>query len=554
MTGAAVVYAAKSTEDKRGSIPTQLAEGRAMAECEGWTVVGEYQDENESAYHGSRGDGLARAKAHAEGLVAEGQSVVLIVQHSDRLARGDGGKRAAHLVEFSLWRAKSGVEIRSVQDDATWTTPMGHLIPALMGERNFEDSRRKGLAVRAGMKREAERGKHNGRTPYGYRRKGRGADSTLVAVPAQAAVVRKVYADYVAGMSVREISRALNEAGTPPPRNADLWVRSVVGRMLANVVYVGRLRATGEDGEHLPGSHPALVDEDVWLRARAIRAGNLKRQPGRLPDEGHLLVKGTLRCHCGAAMKPTKARQGSRSTYWCSGRIEHGEGFCSQRGIPRERVDEPFLAAVLDRHVDLQATRERIAERASAALSRAQDAVAERGREAATAEARLARVRDHYREGRIDAETWAEERADLTAAVDGAQAALAQAQANAARLEQEGPAGDAEQELFEQLAAIRAAVADGVGSAPSLNALRNTIAALFERVQLVRADDLSPLKDYRGEGVVDLTDHEGKLAVPEVAGGYLLLPVIRGSAFDVEAVEPLRQPLPIASSPLGATP
>lgn len=73
-------------------------------------------------------------------------------------------------------------------------------------------------------------------------------------------------------------------------------------------------------------------------------------------------------------------------------------------------------------------------------------------------------------------------------------------------------------ELFEQLAAIRAAVANGVGSAPSLNALLDTIAALFERVQLVRADDFSPLSDYDGDGAVALTDDEGNLAVPEVAG------------------------------------
>jgi hypothetical protein len=54
--------------------------------------------------------------------------------------------------------------------------------------------------------------------------------------------------------------------------------------------------------------------------------------------------------------------------------------------------------------------------------------------------------------------------------------------------------------------------------------------------------------------VVDLTDDEGNLAVPEAAGGYLLLPVIRGSAFDLEAGEPLRQTLPVAASPLGAKP
>ena len=56
---AAVLYAAKSTEDKRGSIPTQLDDGRKLAEAEGLEVVAEYSDEAASAYSGDRGPELA---------------------------------------------------------------------------------------------------------------------------------------------------------------------------------------------------------------------------------------------------------------------------------------------------------------------------------------------------------------------------------------------------------------------------------------------------------------------------------------------------------------
>src|SRR5205823_3610407 len=37
-----------------------------MAQREGWRVVAEFSDENRSAYHGSRGEGLQQAKAKAE--------------------------------------------------------------------------------------------------------------------------------------------------------------------------------------------------------------------------------------------------------------------------------------------------------------------------------------------------------------------------------------------------------------------------------------------------------------------------------------------------------
>src|SRR3954464_10379489 len=149
----AVIYAAKSTEDKHGSIPTQLTDCHSLAEREGWQVVAEYSDEGFSAYKGNRGPDLARARAHAAELGA-----VLVVQHSDRLARGAGDAPGAaeHLAEIVFWSRRHGVELRSVQDDSTFSNP---LLAFAMGERNMEDSRRKAAAVSSGMKRVAQRGR-----------------------------------------------------------------------------------------------------------------------------------------------------------------------------------------------------------------------------------------------------------------------------------------------------------------------------------------------------------------------------------------------------------
>src|SRR5207247_8358844 len=90
----AILYAAKSTEDPRGSVARQLAEARAWAEENGWIVVAEYDDIKASGYSADRGEKLALAQAHAEQLAAEygPGRVMLVVQHSDRFARGDGKK------------------------------------------------------------------------------------------------------------------------------------------------------------------------------------------------------------------------------------------------------------------------------------------------------------------------------------------------------------------------------------------------------------------------------------------------------------------------------
>jgi hypothetical protein len=67
----AVLYGAKSSEDVRGSIPTQLEDCRALAEREGWEILNHFQDEAFSAYSGNRGPGLERAKALATATAAE---------------------------------------------------------------------------------------------------------------------------------------------------------------------------------------------------------------------------------------------------------------------------------------------------------------------------------------------------------------------------------------------------------------------------------------------------------------------------------------------------
>jgi hypothetical protein len=76
----AAIYAAKSTEDKRGSIPDQVADCRALAEREGLAVDGrEYEDKNASAYSGDRGPRLAAAQAECERLAVKHGEAALIV-------------------------------------------------------------------------------------------------------------------------------------------------------------------------------------------------------------------------------------------------------------------------------------------------------------------------------------------------------------------------------------------------------------------------------------------------------------------------------------------
>lgn len=299
MTSQAVIYAAKSTDDPRGSIATQLADARGFAEREGLTVAEAYDDEAASAYHGNRGDGLARAREHAAELAAEHGSASLVVQHTDRLARGDG-VAAQHLVEVLLWARKSGVRIRSVQDDSTGENV---LMAAMMGERNHEDSKRKALATAAGRRRAAERGEWCGNVPDGYRID-RTVEGAVVARriefdPERVEVYGCLWGLALEGATVNAVVREMDARGyltAPHKARPRSFGATRVDQVLRNPFYAGVF--VYEGNEVATGRWPRYVEREDFERLRRERAGRTRHRPqptGRPP--GGILAR---LARCGA--------------------------------------------------------------------------------------------------------------------------------------------------------------------------------------------------------------------------------------------------------------
>lgn len=134
----------------------------------------------------------------------------------------------------------------------------------------------------------------------------------------------------------------------------------------------------------------------------------------------------------------------------------------------------------------LQASRQRIEQRASSDLRRAHEAVVQAEAEVHRAEARLTRIHRGWQDGVLDDNDYRSQREQVSGEPEAARAALERSQAHVERIEQTSVSTDAEQQLLDLLAAIKRAVADGVGRAPNLNALRNVIGQLFESVELVQ--------------------------------------------------------------------
>jgi len=456
-----ILYAAKSTVDKRGSIGQQFREAEAYARERGWTIAGRESDEAASAYSGNRGAGLERAMASAAELAKEHGRAGLVVWHSNRLARGGGDApdAARHLGEYVFWAHRANVELHSVQDDHTFSNP---ILAVVMGEMAHQESKAKSAAVKRGMAGRRKRGLHTGGGIYGYVRD---PETGLRPHPQQAATIRRIFELIAAGKSQAEVARILNRENVKPLR-AKLWVQGSIAKVLRSRTYLGQIR--GADGGWRPAAHEPLVSEELWNAANAQReaaAGLRGRRGGRRPKAGHLLPGRMLRhAACGSAMTPVTVdarADGSLSgRYVCSGRKA---GVCEGLRVDMAAVDDAIIGHLAEVGIDARQTLNLVRE---ATAAKRQSTVAELDaarRELAKAEAALERVRRDYLEGAITAADWAEFRPELETDRDASAGKVAQLEKRAAEIEREPeefvPAA------IEALDLIRAAIRGGDSSA-----------------------------------------------------------------------------------------
>lgn len=355
-----VQYAAKSTEDDRGSIPTQQSDTAEAIEREGggrFPYGAPQADEAASAFKGNRGPGLAEAKRLAVEAAEEYGSAELWVQHSDRLARGDG-INADHLAEVFFEMRRQGVRLRSVQDDGNLEDAIRAV---LIGERNNEDSSRKSKAVKAGLLRAAERGDWTGgQIPDGYRViKGhdeRGRETrTVEKDPERSAALKLVWDLAREGKSAPEITRALGAAGhltnprktkkhpDPKPRPFD---NNRVRQILTNPFYA---RLSVHKGEVVGEGHwPRYVEPEEFYEMKAKRAAKVAGRKPALGRPSSFLLAGISVCNaCGSPMDTVtshhKRKDGTYARrYVCRRHKEIPEeafGRCEEKPIDADVAD-----------------------------------------------------------------------------------------------------------------------------------------------------------------------------------------------------------------------
>jgi DNA invertase Pin-like site-specific DNA recombinase len=352
-----VIYAAKSTEDKRGSIPEQLRECREAIDSDPRRrFIAEYIDEKFSAYRRDRGPGLRDATQHAEDLAAEHGVAELWAQHSDRIARGDG-RAARHTVEIALWALKHDVRVRTLQDPDTFRDL---LYAVVTGQRNNEDSKRKGLSTQAGTRRAAERGEYIGHLPDGYRLRTSVDERAqlckqMVFDERRKALIELVFRLALRGRSCGQIARSANEAGwlTKPVKRRSSprpFGPERIRDVLRNPRYAGLSVYHGEVMAR--GCWPAYISERQHERVVALLGERLRgHRLERREQETYLLARVATCARCGASMHVHSGRRradGSRPrSYLCSSHTKaRGRHQCDAPPIEAHSIEAMLVASV----------------------------------------------------------------------------------------------------------------------------------------------------------------------------------------------------------------
>ncbi len=155
-------------------------------------------------------------------------------------------------------------------------------------------------------------------------------DRKLIVNEAEAETVRMIFRRYLDRGSVRELKASLDADGVVSKRRmaADgsaygghAFSRGALYQMLQNRVYRGEIV---HNGAAYPGEHPAIVDEDLWLKVQQkLEANGVERGTSR--ERQAYLLAGVLFDADGEPMTPTHAvKKGARYRYYVSRRLITG--------------------------------------------------------------------------------------------------------------------------------------------------------------------------------------------------------------------------------------
>lgn len=326
----AALYARYSTANQsERSCEDQLRVCREFARRNGYAVEKEFSD---SAASGGSAFGRPGYAALQEFAESDGCDAI-IVEQLDRLSRDM--EDLAGLAKRMQFRNVRLIEVHG-GEASTITVGLRGIVGQLFREDGIHKTRR-------GMQGRVKDGLSAGGKAYGYRPV-LGQPGELVIDEAEAAVVRRIFSEFIAGRTGKAIAKRLNEDGIPAPRGSSWANNTITGNkkrqsgIVQNELYCGlriwnkvRMVKDPETGKRISRPNPesewqkvevphlAIIDRETFDKARERKAASEARYgTGERAPRVHHLLSGILRCGCCGKGMSIQGKMGGRRRVRCT--------------------------------------------------------------------------------------------------------------------------------------------------------------------------------------------------------------------------------------------
>lgn len=327
-----------------------------------WDFVEIYADDGISGTNTKKRDEFNRMIADCE----SGKIDMIITKSISRFSRN-----TLDCLKYTRKLKALNIAVFFEKENINTMDSKGEVLLTIMASLAQQESESLSANVRMGIQYRNQQGKvqinHNWFLGYT-----KDAEGNLVIDPEQAEIVRRIYREYLEGASFLQIKRSLEADGIPNGAGHLKWHESNIHQILTNEKYIGDAllqktytvsildkKRAANNGEmpkyYVEGSHEAIIDRDVFMKAKAeiARRANLNPDGKRRVYSSKYALSGMVFCgHCGDIYRRVKwNNRGCKSTVWrCVSRVLKGkmDFDCPARTVKEEVLQGAIVTTVND--------------------------------------------------------------------------------------------------------------------------------------------------------------------------------------------------------------
>lgn len=310
-----------------------------------WQYIGVYSDE---AITGTKEErpGLQRMIADCR----DGKIDMILTKSISRFARN-----TVTLLETVRMLKAMGVDIYFEEQNIHTLSSDGELLLTILASYAQEESRSVSENMKWRIKKNFEAGiPWNGRM-LGYRLDG----DHYEIVAEEAALVRRIFTEYLEGAGFNLIAQRLNEDGITPAWG-ELWHKTTIAKILRQYAYTGNLllqrtfrdnhitkKSCINEGQlpqyHAEDSHDAIIDMDTFMAVQ-LEMERREKKP-RTPRQTYPYTGLMVCAKCGKSYRRKVTATGP--VWICATYNTRGKKYCASKQIP-ESILEATTASVTD--------------------------------------------------------------------------------------------------------------------------------------------------------------------------------------------------------------